>query len=182
MENPTQQLIELVRRAHGGERCSYYKVAKLLGVEPAAVSRWRKGTGQMSDSSITAACGAAGLIDSLRWRAFIGAERERGPEGDHWREFREDFRRIEQGLQPREGSELELFIKGLGKRVASILLTGLALVALGNVTPAEAYAHAAGGSAVDRFIHYAHYRRRLASWFLNWRWPLARFASGPVVI
>lgn len=158
MSNPSQELVELVRRAHGD--CSYYRVAQLLNVEPAAVARWRKGRGHMSDGIITAACKLARLEDSLRWRSYIGAERERGPEGDHWREKREDFERMAAGLPPREGGELHLFIKGLPKHAASILLMVLTAVGAGALPSQRASAQDAP-SSLARSVYYVKLRRWL---------------------
>jgi transcriptional regulator with XRE-family HTH domain len=180
MENPTVRLIDLIRRAHGG--CSDYRIAKILGVEDSAVSRWMNGRGQMSDSLITRACIEAKVEDPLRWRAFIGAVRERGPEGDHWREKRDDFLLMESGFPPREGGELQLFIKGLKGKVASILLAGVVLVGLEKPISAEACAPATEGGA-PVCILWQIGRRKLFRWLKNknalplpesWTWARIR--------
>jgi hypothetical protein len=169
MENPTLQLIELLRLAHGG--CSDYRIAKILEVEDSAVSRWVNARGHMSDTLITRACRAAHVEDPLRWRAFIGAERERGPEGDHWREKRDDFLRMESGLAPKEGSELHLFIKAIReRRLSSVLLASVVLGLFGRPISAEAYAPAADSSCAPS-VYYGKSRR---GWRRVLRWLKAK--------
>ena len=172
MENPTLQLVALVRAAHGGAQCTDYRIATLLKVRQSAVIRWKTGVGQMSDSLVTVACQEAGIKDTYRWRAFVGAERERGPEGDHWRQLREDFRRIDAGLQPREDGELYMLVKGLKDKVASILLAGIVGVGLSAPTPSEAYAVQHEGDRAAVYI-MTNRRRKLWPWLKNRNaWPL----------
>jgi hypothetical protein len=129
-----------------------------------------------------AACQAAGIKDVFRWQALVGAEREQGPEGDYWREIRDDFARIDAGRQPKKDGYLYTLIHGLRGKVASILLAGLVGVGLGAL-PAQRVT-AATSEAAPQSVYYDKSRRKLRRWLkiknalpLAFEWTWARIRS-----
>lgn len=155
MENATTRLIDLISAANAN--CTDYRVGKLLEVSTSAVSRWRTGVGHMSEANVTQACKLAGIKDVFRWQAFVGAERELGPDGDHWREIRDDFLRIDAGRQPKKDGYLYSLVHGLKGKVASMLLAGLVGVGLGAL-PAQRVRAAETGDQ-PQSVYYGKSRR-----------------------
>lgn len=175
----TQQLLDLVRAAQGG--ISDYRVGKLMGVSTSAVSRWRTGDGHMSETNITAACKLlGGKPDVGRWQYFIGAEREKGPDGDHYRTMRREFETLDRGGKLDKNSPLRIFIEGVGGIVAGWAIT--AMVAAGMIfAPAGNQASAASFNSSAN-IHYASYgrrrRRSLRAWLRFFTiFPVATLAT-----
>jgi transcriptional regulator with XRE-family HTH domain len=165
MSTATQQLLDRIKAAHG---FSDYRIAKLMGITSASVSRWRTGVGHMSQANVLRACEILGKgEDVFRWQMRIEAERELGPDGDFARRVVLDFERAARGEQLGEDSWLGILINGLqltqrtrstvtasakrgrmSKRVAALMLT----TALGSAGFYGTSAHAAGAScALPRY-------------------------------
>lgn len=130
METATTRLLDLIRQAHGN--CTDYRAGKLLGVSTSAISRWRVGAGHMSPALIIKACQLAGERDVFRWEMYIGAERERGPDGEFFRKVSKEFRALDQQEQPQKDWYLYPFIKGLGGLVPALLLACIGIAASSN--------------------------------------------------
>jgi hypothetical protein len=166
MPNTTQRLLDLVSEANAN--CSSdYRIGKLLGVSTSAVSRWRTGVGHMSQGNVVAACKVAGIRDAWRWIVFVGSEREQGPDGDFYREVREDFEALERGGKAKKGGYLHMLIHGLPKNVASVLL-GTALALGLAALPAQRVAAAPSeGGTPGMYIKLTR-RWMVRRWLLRW--------------
>lgn len=90
MTTATMRLLDALRAAQGN--CTDYRAGKLLGMTTATVSRWRTGKSHMSMANVSRACELAGVPgDTWEWQIRIGAEREKGPDGDIYREALKDL-------------------------------------------------------------------------------------------
>lgn len=130
MITATTRLLDVLRESQGN--CTDYRAGKLLGVSTSAVSRWRTGNGHMSDLNVKEACKLAGLgeADTWRWRARVGAEREKTPAGDVFRDLLEDFERQERNEPPRPGHLMHTLANWPGRAaaiVATIIFAGASL-------------------------------------------------------
>lgn len=179
MRTASQDLLDQVSAAQGG--ISDYAISKLLRVSSAAVSRWRVGHSHMSEANITAACNLLGRYPNIgRWQYLIGAEREKGPDGDYYRAMRRDFETLDRGGKLDKNSPLRIFIEGVGGIVAGWAFA--AMVAAGTIfAPAGNQASAASFNSSAN-IHYASYgrrrRRSLRAWLRFFTiFPVATLAT-----
>jgi len=184
MENATTRLLDLLRASQGG--CTDYRVAQLLGVTRSTVSRWRTGEGHMSEANIMEAAKHLGpRFDVGRAMVFIGAEREKGPDGEYYRRARRDFEIVESGGTLPDDSLLRIFIEGLNGKVAAILASvGLALaMVLAPVKPATAATFSADNCGpVYTLCEVRIRRRRRAAWSILPRIRALFLAARPLAI
>jgi len=155
MQTETRRLLELVRLANAG--CSDYRLAQIMGVTRSTISLWVHGKGHMSPANVTKACALSGYRDVGREQMFIAAEREKGPDGAFYREFKDDLLKVERGEEPSEHGWVRQIIEGVGKHAAALIF---ALVA-GFSGFAPSPAHAAGPSVSQgMYIMLRRYRSR----------------------
>lgn len=133
MGTASTRLLDVLRASQGN--CTDYRAGKLLGVTTATVSRWRTGAGHMSTANVQRACELAGIPDQTwEWNLRIGAERERGPDGDLYRQAVADLERVRQGQEPSECGLFALLTRGVR---AAAILTAM-VFAWGHANIAEA--------------------------------------------
>lgn len=154
MRTASQNLLDHVSAARGG--ISDYAIGKLLKVSSAAVSRWRVGHSHMSEANITAACALLGKrTDVGRWQIMIGAEREKGPDGDYYRAMRRDFEIVERGGKLPSDSMLRIFIDGLRGRVAGWAVAAMLTAGMIYAPPENtAFAATFDASSAGRDMYY----------------------------
>jgi hypothetical protein len=99
MTTATLRLLDVLRASQGN--CTDYRVSKLLSLDTAAVSKWRVGKGHMGMANIAKACELAGIPErTWEWQIRIGAEREKGPDGNIYREALRDLEAVQAGGEP----------------------------------------------------------------------------------
>lgn len=165
MTTATTRLLDALRAANGN--CTDYRAGKLLGVSTSAVSRWRVGIGHMSDANVIEACHRAGLEHrTWQWRIRIGAEREKGPDGEMYRDMLVDIERMERSQEPRKGHLVYTLIHGISGRAAAIV-AAFTLTLLGVFSPQNTVraAQPMTAQSAPANMHYAQRaRRRLRAW------------------
>lgn len=139
MRTASQNLLDLVLQAH---QCTDYRAAKLLSVSKGTVSWWRTGSGHMSTSNVQKACELAGVgEETWWWHIVISAEREKGPDGDIYREAAEDLQRVARGERPSKTGVMQLAVRAFRKYMCiGAVSIGLMSSMLGYSSPAKALA------------------------------------------
>lgn len=158
MATATTRLLDAIRAFNGN--CTDYRAGKLLGMTTATVSRWRTGVGHMSMANVSRACELAGVdADTWEWQIRIGAEREKGPDGDIYREALKDLESYRTSGEPSPNGLFALLRKG-GRAAAMVAFLLLGLIgALFPEKQASAAMQAITASE-PRSIDYTNYGRR----------------------
>lgn len=147
MKTASQSLLDLVLQV---QKCTDYRAGKLLGASKSSVSWWRTGNGHMSTTNVQKACELAGIPEETwYWHIIISAEREKGPDGDIYREAAEDMQRVARGERPSKQGVMQLAVRAFRKYVvvAGVAPTALMLALLGMSSHSKALAAGLDDSA-----------------------------------
>lgn len=175
MITATTRLLDALRASH--DNCTDYRAGKLLGVSTSAVSRWRLGQGHMSMANVSHACELAGVAaDTWEWQIRIGAEREKGPDGDIYREALKDLESFRSNGEPSPHGLFALLRNS--SRAAAILAGVLTLGLVPLLSGKPASAAALEGAPAAQVLHImANRLRRLRRRWLRF---LFVFPAHPV--
>lgn len=125
----------------------------------------------MSMANVSRACELAGIdADTWEWQIRIGAEREKGPDGDIYREAVKDLESYRATGEPATHGLIAL-LRNAGRAAAMVAFLLLGLIgALFPEKQASAAMHAitAGEPQSIDYTNYGRRRRRLGDFGKNW--------------